>query len=115
MANIPADLKVQGGPRQEGNIMSRAFLNAFFRGHLLCCGDDTFVFSARYVIQCALEVFSRILETGCTFVRLKIRVDELYQAVKIFCGYLDTVRSEPCSLGVDLQRRSPGRSSTRIC
>jgi hypothetical protein len=74
--------------------MSRASLNALFRRRLLCCGDDTFVLSARYVIQCALEVFSWIFETRCILVGLEIRVDELDQTVEVFCGYLGAVRNE---------------------
>jgi hypothetical protein len=48
---------------------------------LLRRGDNTFVLSARYVVQCALEVFPRVLETRCVLVGLEVGVDELDQAI----------------------------------
>jgi hypothetical protein len=56
-----------------------------------CGGDNTFVLSTRYVIQRALEVFPWVLKTRRVFIGLEIRVDELDEAVEIFCSNLEIV------------------------
>jgi hypothetical protein len=51
--------------------------------HLLWRCDDAFVLSAGYVIQGALEVFSRVLETRCVLVGLEVGVNEFDEAVEV--------------------------------
>lgn len=50
---------------------------------LLRRGDDALILTTRYVIERALEMFPRVLKTGCVFIGLQVGVDELDEAVKV--------------------------------
>jgi len=49
---------------------------------------DALVFPAGDVLEGALEVLARIIETGRVVVCVEIRVDQLDEAVEVFCRYL---------------------------
>jgi hypothetical protein len=51
------------------------------------------VLSTRNVIQCPLEVSSRIIKTGAVLVCVEIRVNELNQTVQIFGRHLHNLVS----------------------
>lgn len=87
LANILAHLIIQGSLQTENhNTASIRYFEALLRRR-----DNTFILSARYVVERALEVFPWVLETGSVFVRLQIRVDEFDEAVEIFGRDLEHV------------------------
>jgi hypothetical protein len=58
-----------------------------------------FVFSARYVVQRALEMLPRIFETRRILIGLQIRVDEFDEAIEVFGCDLHIVSIERIRLG----------------
>jgi hypothetical protein len=56
--------------------------------------NNTFVFSARYVVQRALEMLPRIFETRRILIGLQIRVDEFDEAIEVFSCDLHIVSIE---------------------
>jgi hypothetical protein len=61
---------------------------------LLWCSYHPFILAACYVIECALEVFPRVLERRSILVRLQVRVDKLNKAIKVFRRDLASISSD---------------------
>ena len=60
------------------------FIHSHIDYFLLRRRNNTFILSARDIIQRALEMLSRILKRRSVFVGLKIGMDELDEPVQIF-------------------------------
>ncbi len=56
-----------------------------------CLRDNTLVLPTRDVVQRPLEMLLGSFQARALLVRLQIRVDELNEAVKVFCGDLSGI------------------------
>ena len=53
--------------------------------HSFCLRDNALVLPTRDIVECALEMFFGSFQAGAFLVGLQIRVDELDEAVEVFC------------------------------
>ena len=57
--------------------------------HSFCLRDNALVLPTRDIVQCALEMLLGSFQAGALLVCLQIRVDELDEAVEVFCCDLE--------------------------